>query len=186
MTGLRAVMGSWKIMAMREPRRRRNSSEGRVVRFVGRPSFFCEPFWKTISPVTMAAGGSRPMMASEVIDFPEPDSPTKPRTSPGAMEKETPLTAATGAAAFGCCPRDCGNSMVRPRTSSSGSTMSMVSAETHYFNSTPTTAVSLQSSLSKHLEKLPLRAHINRLRHQLSFAVVNKTFRDALHDKHFI
>ena len=27
------------------------------------------------------------MIASEVMDLPEPDSPTRPRTSPGAMEK---------------------------------------------------------------------------------------------------
>src|SRR5271157_1673862 len=83
----------------------------------------------------MAAGGSRPIMASEVMDFPEPDSPTKPSTSPGAIENERLRTAATGAAAFACwagggaCPaRDCGNWMVRSRTSSSGRTRAMVSA----------------------------------------------------------
>ena len=33
------------------------------------------------------------MIASEVRDFPEPDSPTKPRTSPAAMENERSRTA---------------------------------------------------------------------------------------------
>src|SRR5271157_1651349 len=111
-------------MAMREPRSRRNCSEGRVVKCAGEPS----PFSKVISPLTWAAGGSSPMMASEVMDFPEPDSPTSPSTSPGAMENESARTAAT---AFDCkarSARGCGNSMVRSRTSSSGRTKSMVSA----------------------------------------------------------
>jgi len=76
------------------------------------------------------------MIASEVIDFPDPDSPTSPNTSPGAMENDRLRTAATGAAIRGglCDPsarleRDCGNSMVRSRTSSNGRTRSMVSAE---------------------------------------------------------
>jgi hypothetical protein len=34
------------------------------------------------------------MMAREVTDFPEPDSPTRPRTSPGWMEKDRLRTAA--------------------------------------------------------------------------------------------
>jgi hypothetical protein len=34
------------------------------------------------------------MIASDVTDFPEPDSPTKPSTSPGAMENERLRTAA--------------------------------------------------------------------------------------------
>jgi hypothetical protein len=33
------------------------------------------------------------MMASEVTDFPDPDSPTSPSTSPGAMEKLKSRTA---------------------------------------------------------------------------------------------
>src|SRR5260370_20908741 len=88
----------------------------------------------------MAAGGSRPMMASEVMDFPEPDSPTRPRTSPGAMENERLLTAATGAAAFGCWAgrtarptRDCGNWLVRLRTSSSGRTGVLYQRPDYFF-----------------------------------------------------
>src|SRR5208282_1546630 len=95
----------------------------------------------------MAAGGSKPMMASEVMDFPEPDSPTKPSTSPAAMENERLRTAAAGTAALAAwsdgwsygwsygrvdesaCPApDCRNSMVRSRTSSSGLTKAMVPA----------------------------------------------------------
>jgi hypothetical protein len=42
-----------------------------------------------------AADGSSPMMASEVTDFPDPDSPTKPSTSAGSIEKLKSRTAAT-------------------------------------------------------------------------------------------
>src|ERR1700693_335951 len=85
-------------------------------------------------PVTFAPGGSRPMMASEVTDFPEPDSPTKPKTSPGLIEKLTLRTAAIirGAdaaagegppsACRGAAPAILGNSIVRSRTSRSGDT----------------------------------------------------------------
>jgi len=59
-------------------------------------------------------GGSR-MMASEVADFPEPDSPTRPRTSPGAMLKLMPWTTGRGSAWVR-------KEMVRSRTSSRGAT----------------------------------------------------------------
>ena len=36
------------------------------------------------------------MIASEVIDLPQPDSPTRPRTSPGAIENDTSVTISTG------------------------------------------------------------------------------------------
>src|SRR5271154_11019 len=70
------------------------------------------------------------MMASEVMDLPEPDSPTSPSTSPGAMEKERVCTATAVPACDRVpdCVRGCGNSMVRSRTSSNGRTISMVSA----------------------------------------------------------
>src|ERR1019366_613805 len=60
-------------------------------------------WWEAVDQwrAARAAGGSRPMMASAVMDFPEPDSPTRARTSPGAIENERLLTAATGAAGFG-------------------------------------------------------------------------------------
>src|SRR5215204_4625152 len=40
-----------------------------------------------------AVGGCRPTTALPIVDFPEPDSPTSPRVSPGAMSKLTPSTA---------------------------------------------------------------------------------------------
>ncbi len=77
------------------------------------------------------------MMASEVIDFPDPDSPTNPSTSPAAIENESPRTAAAEASRAETVrpERDCGNSMVSSRTSSNGRTRTMVSAAkpTSYF-----------------------------------------------------
>ena len=58
-----------------------------------------------------AAGGSRRRRAREVADLPEPDSPTRPRVSPGAMWKEMPWTT-------GVDPKE----RVRSRTSSRGGT----------------------------------------------------------------
>src|ERR1019366_9347179 len=86
--------------------------------------------------------------------------------------------------------------MVRSRTSSSGGTRGMVSAGTllptstslgaTFLGVTPTTAVLLQSSFPEHFEKLLLRPHIDRLRDQLPFPVVDKTLRNALDHKYFI
>ena len=49
--------------------------------------------WKRMDPLTVALFGRRPMVASAVTDLPDPDSPTMPSTSPGAMEKSMPRTA---------------------------------------------------------------------------------------------
>ena len=49
-----------------------------------------------MEPETRAVGGSRRRRASEVADFPEPDSPTRPRVSPGAMAKEMASTTGVG------------------------------------------------------------------------------------------
>jgi hypothetical protein len=38
-------------------------------------------------------GGCRPSTALPMVDLPEPDSPTRPSVSPGAMSKLTPSTA---------------------------------------------------------------------------------------------
>jgi hypothetical protein len=74
------------------------------------------------------------MMASEVMDLPDPDSPTNPKTSPGLMENVRLRTAATvldpWGDALGMEAADAdrssratlGNSMVRLRTSSNGGT----------------------------------------------------------------
>src|SRR5580704_16389922 len=102
-------------MATCDPRRFRISSSGR------RNTSWAEPFpfVNRISPTTRACGGSKRIKASEVTDFPEPDSPTRPRTSPAARVRLRSRTAS----------RDCaevepwvGNSTVRRRTSSSGGT----------------------------------------------------------------
>src|SRR5215472_4866739 len=44
-------------------------------------------------PVMVEAGGRRRRMAREVADFPEPDSPTRPRVSPSWIWKEMLSTA---------------------------------------------------------------------------------------------
>lgn len=85
---------------------------------------------KRISPVMRACGGSSPMMAREVIDLPEPDSPTSPRTSPAVMEKLRSRTASKAwveffesalAGVFGRIAL-ARNSMLSPLTLSRGST----------------------------------------------------------------
>ena len=81
-------MGSWKIMAMREPRSWRMELTSKEAR--SRGSAFSV---STISPSTWACGGRRRMIANEVTDFPEPDSPTRPSTSPRAMERFRSRTA---------------------------------------------------------------------------------------------
>ena len=73
-TGLRLVMGSWKIIAISRPRMARMPSSGRPTRL--RPPNMTRPeTWAT-------RGGSRPMMASELTDLPQPDSPTRATISP--------------------------------------------------------------------------------------------------------
>ena len=42
-----------------------------------------------MEPVILAVSGSSPMIASEVIDLPQPDSPTRPMVSPSRTVKET-------------------------------------------------------------------------------------------------
>jgi hypothetical protein len=68
------VIGSWKIMEMRRLRKP-FSSDGLRPKLSPR---------NLIDPRTLALGGSSPMMASDMTDFPDPDSPTMPSTSPGA------------------------------------------------------------------------------------------------------
>jgi len=45
--------------------------------------------------LTVAAFGSRPVIESAVTDFPEPDSPTRPRISPSKTFRSAPRTAST-------------------------------------------------------------------------------------------
>ena len=72
--GLSEVIGSWKIMASRLPRRSRSVWSGSSRR--SKPS-------KRIAPETSAdCFGNRPMMASEVTLLPQPDLPTRPSVAP--------------------------------------------------------------------------------------------------------
>ena len=86
-TGVSAVIGSWKTIAISRPRTARISLSGRVSR--SRPR-------KRTSPDTVTFGlvSSRSTASIDTL-LPEPDSPTTPRTSPGATEKERPSTAVT-------------------------------------------------------------------------------------------
>src|ERR1051326_1138325 len=73
-------------MLMRAPRTRLISSSGSASRSLSA---------KVIVPVVRACGGSSRMMASDVADLPDPDSPTKPSVPDSGMEKLTSRTAAT-------------------------------------------------------------------------------------------
>ena len=59
------------------------------------------------------------------VDFPQPDSPTRPSTSPSAISRSTPSTACTTACSSRrknpAMPLRSGKCLTRPRTSSSGS-----------------------------------------------------------------
>ena len=84
-TGLRLVIGSWKIMPILAPRTARISGTGRERR--SRPSNSIR------APGSMRPGlGTSRMMASAVIDLPQPDSPTSASVSPVAIEKPTRST----------------------------------------------------------------------------------------------
>ena len=84
-TGFSVRIGSWKIIAMRLPRSCRICSSESLVR--SRPA-------NTMRPPTMRAGGSTSRMIEwPVIDLPEPDSPSRPSTSPRPSMKLTSSTA---------------------------------------------------------------------------------------------
>ena len=87
-TGLSAVIGSCKTMAMREPLTFSISFSLRSRMFS--PS-------RMTSPPTMCPGGDGTSLIIErvVTDFPEPDSPTIPSVSPLRRLKLTPSTALT-------------------------------------------------------------------------------------------
>src|SRR6478672_11138553 len=91
-TGFSDESGSWKIIARSRPRRSRIWSSGSDNRSV--PSNWTEPV------IVEPRLGSSRMIASEVTDFPQPDSPTSPTVCPGATEKLTPSTAVNGATPF--------------------------------------------------------------------------------------
>lgn len=109
-------------MAMREPRSCRIESSSKEARLRG-PLLSAV---KRISPETRACGGSKRRIASEVMDLPDPDSPTSPSTSPELIEKLRSRTARSefDPAASPCAKlRFVGKSIFSWRTSSSGSTI---------------------------------------------------------------
>ncbi len=110
-TGFRAVIGSWKIIAMRLPRRRRSAS--------GRPRYSSPSSFT--EPVTVTPGPVSPIAASIVTLLPEPDSPTTARTSPRSTERSTPLTASRPPAGPGKTTR-------RSRTSNNGGRVAAAAA----------------------------------------------------------
>jgi hypothetical protein len=81
--GLRLVIGSWKIIAMRLPRSRAisRSDSGEVL-----PA-------KLIFSPNAGRRASRLMTASAVTDLPQPDSPTRQWVSPFSTRNEAPRTA---------------------------------------------------------------------------------------------
>ena len=83
--GLSEVIGSWKIIASRLPRRSRKVWSGTSSK--SKPS-------NRIEPETSAeCFDNSPMMASEVTLLPQPDSPTRPSVAPLATLRSTLSTA---------------------------------------------------------------------------------------------
>ena len=82
MAGLSELYGSWNTAWMSRARPRRARPRSRVM---SRPPKLIRP------PDT----GARPRMARPSVVLPEPDSPTTPSVSPGAMARLTPDTAVT-------------------------------------------------------------------------------------------
>ena len=80
--GLREAYGSWKIICTLRACLRSSfdlACDGSTPRYLTDPS----------------EGWIRPATIRPSVDFPQPDSPTRPTTSPRAIEKQTPSTART-------------------------------------------------------------------------------------------
>ncbi len=86
-TGFMLESGSWKIIAIFEPRILRSLSSGMPIS--SRPSNIALP------PVLLTRLGSRPSSDSADTLLPEPDSPTRPSVSPGRIWYDSPRTART-------------------------------------------------------------------------------------------
>ena len=93
MTGLSAVIGSWKIIDMRVQRssRRRASLAARMF----------SPCRRISPEVGFRALARRPITVKAMTDLPEPDSPTRQTISPGLTVKLTFSTAWTRSPPFG-------------------------------------------------------------------------------------
>ena len=84
-TGLSAVIGSWKIRPMSRPRSLRISRSGRPA--ISRPASRIE------RAVTFASRGASPMIASAVMDLPNTRLPAIASVSPASREKSSSSTA---------------------------------------------------------------------------------------------
>ena len=100
-TGFSELIGSWKIMPMCRPWRRRQAA-GASPRKPW-PS-------KRPSPATQRTpAGSSPAIASAVSDLPLPDSPTTASVCPRCRSKSTPSTSAAPSPRSRRSPRTCSN-----------------------------------------------------------------------------
>ena len=79
-SGLKLDAGSWNTNPIRLRSGRKSRSR---MPFISASSTFSEP------PVTLVS----PAIARPMVVLPEPDSPTRPSTSPGRITKSTPSTA---------------------------------------------------------------------------------------------
>src|SRR5580700_4822314 len=87
MVGSSEVIGSWKTRPMSPPRTLRMSAFDSPTR--------SRPPSSTWPAVITPPGGSSRMIELPSIDFPQPDSPTRPSVSPSATSRLTPSTACT-------------------------------------------------------------------------------------------
>ena len=96
-TSVRRASGS----ATMSPTRMRGFSEEKGS---WKTSWTCRARWRradrprpptTVSPIAIvpAATGARPMTARATVDLPDPDSPTRPSTRPGSIDRLTSSTA---------------------------------------------------------------------------------------------
>ena len=86
-TGFKAVIGSWKIIAMPEPKRFRTSSLLMAVN--SWPSKMTVPERFTLLPC------NKPIAARHITVLPLPDSPTTPTLVPAGISISTPRTASS-------------------------------------------------------------------------------------------
>jgi hypothetical protein len=84
-TGLRLVMGSWKIMEISAPRSLRRLSSSSLARSWSLKS--------TLPALISPFGGSRRSSALATVLLPQPDSPTMPTIWPGLTSKLTSRSA---------------------------------------------------------------------------------------------
>src|SRR5262245_3786023 len=87
MIGFKAVIGSWKIIAMLRPRSRRHTA--------GRDASRSRPRQMIRRADHLSGGGRMPITARARTVLPLPDSPTMPRDSPADTENETSRSSKT-------------------------------------------------------------------------------------------